>query len=81
MALVMMAMLYMVEHREKLSKDLPLLSCYDIQVLLAKTLPNAQCDEQVILSQMERRHRKRQLAIESARRKQNRQRRKTANFT
>lgn len=81
MALVMMAMLYMVEHREQLSKDFPLLSCYDIQVLLANTLPNAQYDEQIILSQMEQRHRKRQSAIKSASRKQNRQRRKIANAT
>jgi SRSO17 transposase len=77
MALVMMAMLYMAEHREQLSNDFPLLSCYDIQVLLANTLPNAQGNEQIILLQMEHRHRKRQAAAESALRKQNRQRRKT----
>jgi len=78
MALVMMAMLYMVEHREQFSKEFPLLSCYDIQVLLANTLPNAHYDEQTILLQMEHRHRKRRAATESALRKQNRQRRKTA---
>jgi len=71
----------MVEHREQLSKDFPLLSCYDLQVLLANTLPNAQYDEQIILSQMEQRHRKRQSAIKSASRKQNRQRRKIAGVT
>lgn len=81
MALVMMAMLYMVEHRKQLYKDFPLLSYYDIQVLLANTLPNAQYDEQIIILQMEQRHRKRQSAIESASRKQNRQRRKIADVT
>ena len=81
MALVMMAMLYMVEHREQLSKEFPMLSCYDIQVMLANTLPNAQEDEQIILSQMRRRHRKRLAALQSALRKQNRQRRKVADVT
>ncbi|MCF6258580.1 MAG: hypothetical protein L3J98_00215 [Gammaproteobacteria bacterium] len=81
MALVMMAMLYMVEHREQFSKDFPLLSCYDLQVLLANTLPNAHYDEQTILLQMEHRHRKRRAATESALRKQNRQRRKIARAT
>ncbi len=76
MALVMIAMLYMVEQREQMKNDFPLLSCYDIQILLANTLPTLQDDEQVILTQMEQRHRKRQASIESALRKQDRQRRK-----
>ncbi len=72
LALVIMAMLSMVEHRKQFSKELSLLSCYDLQVLLANTLPNAQYDEQTILLQMEHRHQKRQAATESALRKQNR---------
>ncbi|NOZ53057.1 MAG: hypothetical protein GXP08_07930 [Gammaproteobacteria bacterium] len=71
----------MVEHREQFSKAFPLLSCYDIQVLLANTLPNAQYDEQTILLQLEHWHGKRRAATESALRKQNRQRRKTARAT
>ena len=66
MALVMMAMLFMVEERDALKSDFPLLSCYDIQVLLARTLPNRQCDENEIIRQMEYRHKKRLAAIESA---------------
>lgn len=76
MALVMIAMLYMVEQREQMKNNFPLLSCYDIQILLANTLPTLQDDEQAILTQMEQRHRKRQASIESALRKQDRQRRK-----
>lgn len=72
MALVMMAMLFMLEEREALKNDFPLLSCYDIQVLLAKTLPNRQCDEKEIIRQMEYRHKKRLASIKSAESRQKR---------
>ena len=71
----MMAMLFMLEERETLSQQFPLLSCYDIQVLLAKTLPNRQRDEEEVIRQMEYRHKKRLAAIESAERCRKRRRR------
>lgn len=72
MALVMMAMLFMLEERESLKSDFPLLSCYDIQVLLARTLPNRQCDEEEMIRQMEYRHQKRLAAREYAENSQKR---------
>jgi len=72
MALVMMAQLFMLEEREALRENYPLLSCYDIQVILARTLPSQQTDEDEMIRQMDVRHRKRQAAIESAARAQKR---------
>ena len=72
MALVMMAQLFMLEEREGLRESYPLLSCYDIQIILAKTLPSQQGDEDEMIRQMDVRHRKRQAAIESAARAQKR---------
>lgn len=66
MALVMMAQLFMLEEREGLQESYPLLSCYDIQIILARTLPSQQRDEDEMIRQMDVRHRKRQAAIESA---------------
>lgn len=66
MALVMMAQLFMLEERESLREQYPLLSCYDIQVILARTLPSQQTDEDEMIRQMDIRHRKRQAAIEAA---------------
>ena len=37
LSLVMLAMLFMLEQRIEYKEDLPLLSCYDIQVLLARS--------------------------------------------
>ncbi|MEJ2613287.1 MAG: hypothetical protein P8179_25390, partial [Candidatus Thiodiazotropha sp.] len=45
-------------------------SCYDIQILLATTLPSRQNNEQDVLALMEERHRKRQAAIDSSRARQ-----------
>ncbi len=70
MALVMMAYQFMLQERMQNTAEYPLLSCYDIQVLLAKTLPSRQLDEETIFEQMQERHRKRQAAIDSARRRQ-----------
>ena len=69
MALVMMAGLFMLQQRIAQAESYPLLSCYDIQVLLAKTLPSKQTDFGVLLAQMKERHRRRLSAIESATRK------------
>ena len=70
MALVMMAMLFMVEQRLLNKEQYPLLSCYDIQVLLARTLPSQQNSEAELLRQLEERHKKRQAAMEYAMKKQ-----------
>lgn len=70
MALVMMAMLFIVEQRLFHRDQYPLLSCYDIQVLLARTLPSQQNSEVEILKQLDARHKKRLAAIEYAQKKQ-----------
>jgi SRSO17 transposase len=72
MALVMMAHQFMLQERMRNTAAYPLLSCYDIQILLAKTLPARQKDEMDVLELMEERHRKRQAAIDSARERQRR---------
>ena len=70
MALVMMAMLFMLEERI-LQKDAhPLLSCSDIESLLRAFLPRRDIEHDEILQQMTKRHRKRQAAIDSQYRKQ-----------
>ena len=66
MALVMMAMQFMLETRINQAECHPLLSCYDIQILLATTLPDRRDSQQEILRQMQERHRKRQASIDSA---------------
>ena len=69
MALVMMAMLFMLKTRLSHKDDYPLLSCYDIKVMLAYFLPRRDTTFEEIQRQMEVRHRKRQLSIASASRK------------
>ena len=70
MALVMMAMLFMLEER-LLQKDAhPLLSCADIEVLLAHFLPRRDMTDAEVIRQMEARHRARQRAIDSGYRRQ-----------
>jgi len=70
MALVMMAMLFMLEER-LLQKDAhPLLSCADIEVLLAHFLPRRDVTDAEVIRQMEARHRARQRAIDSGYRRQ-----------
>ena len=53
MALVMMAMLFMLQERLKHSDTHPLLSCYDIQILLANTLPDRRVSQEEVLRQMQ----------------------------
>lgn len=69
MALVMMAQQFMLEERLINAETYPLLSCYDIQILLCHTLPARQMDDETIRALMIERHRRRQAAIESARRR------------
>ncbi len=70
MALVMMAMLFMLEERILQKDDHPLLSCSDIESLLRAFLPRRDIERDEILRQMEKRHRKRQAAIDAQNRKQ-----------
>jgi len=71
MALVMMTMLFMTKQRMLYKDEHPLLSCYDVKVLLAYFLPSRKNSASEILRQMELRHAKRRAASEnSARRRE-----------
>lgn len=70
MALVMMAMLFMLEEKLAQKQDYPLLSCADIEFLLAHFLPRRDVTVAEVVRQMEARHRARQAAIDSAYRRQ-----------
>ena len=65
MALVMMAMLFMLSERIHHKEAYPLLSCSDIEELLARFLPRQDVREKHVLFQLEQRHRQRQKAIDS----------------
>ena len=65
MALVMMAMLFMLIERIKHQDTYPLLSCSDIEELLSRFLPRRDVTKQEIIRQLEHRHRKRLAAIRS----------------
>ena len=69
MALVLMAMQFMLEERIHNSNDLPLLSCFDIRQLLIATLPKRNLSIDEVIYHMEKRHKKRHDAIESKTRK------------
>lgn len=70
MALVMMAMLFMLEEKLTQKESYPLLSCSDIEVLLAHFLPKRDVTVEEVVRQMEVRHRARQNAMDSAYRRQ-----------
>ena len=70
LALVMMAMLFLLEERQLHHQTRPLLSGRDIRSLLNHFLPQREMTLEEVLRQMEVRHRKRQAAINSAYRKQ-----------
>jgi len=70
MALVSMAMLFMVEERERHQEEIPLLSCNDIETLLRAFLPRRDIDPNEVVRQMEKRHRRRQASIDNAFNKQ-----------
>ncbi len=61
----MMAMLFMTRHRIIRRDDYPLLSCYDMKVLLAYFLPQRDTTLDEVFRQMEVRHAKRRAASES----------------
>ena len=65
MALVMMAMLFMIFERIHHKDTYPLLSCSDIEELLARFLPRRDVTRQEVILQLEHRHIQRQKAIES----------------
>jgi SRSO17 transposase len=65
MALVMLAALFMLLTRELHEELLPLLSCYDIQILLAKSLPDRRGCPGELMRQMALRHKQRQEAIDN----------------
>lgn len=66
MALVMMAMLFMLKERILQEDDVPLLSCSDITTLLAHFLPKRAIRQDEVIHQMEVRHLKRQASIDNA---------------
>ncbi len=66
MALVMMAMLFILEERLRNKQEYPLLSCSDIEALLARFLPRRDADLDEVVRQLEERHRRRQSSIDSA---------------
>lgn len=70
MALVMMAMLFMLTEKIHHKDTCPMLTCSDIEDLLARFLPRRDVTEEEIISQLENRHRQRQKAIESHTRRQ-----------
>jgi SRSO17 transposase len=70
LALVMMAMLFLLEERQLHQQTRPLLSGRDIRALLNHFLPRRDTTLEEVLRQMEVRHRKRQAATDSAYRKQ-----------
>lgn len=70
MAMVMIAMLFMLGERLRQQAERPLLSCGDIVYLLKNHLPRQAVDEHELLEQVRKRHQQRQAAIDSARRKQ-----------
>jgi SRSO17 transposase len=71
MALVMMALLFLLRERQLQKQALPLLSAADVKILLARVLPRNDQDPEDIIRQIEQRHRQRQAAIDSAYRRQN----------
>jgi len=70
MALVMMAMIFMLKERSENQDAYPLLSCADIEVLLAHFLPRRDVEVDEVVRQMRIRHQKRQASIDQAYSKQ-----------
>jgi hypothetical protein len=69
MALVMMAMLFMLDERMRHLETYPLLSFSDIEDLLSRFLPRRDVSQKEVIRQIEYRHRQRKSAIESNTRK------------
>lgn len=69
MALVMIAMLFLLEERMQNEQEIPLLSCADITTLLARFLPRRDITQKEVIRQLQVRHLHRQSAIDSAHKK------------
>ncbi len=69
-ALVMMSMLFMLTEKIRHKDIYPLLSCSDIEELLARFLPRRDLNKEDVILQMEYRHLQRQNAIDSHARRQ-----------
>ena len=65
-ALVMMAMLFMLQERIEHQPSAPLLSTHDIKQVMAGLLPRRDADPDEVIRQLHTRHRQRQAAIDSA---------------
>lgn len=72
MALVMMAMLFLLQERLTHSEDLPLLSTRDVKILLARVLPRQDTDPETLIRQLQARHRQREASTNSAKRRRRR---------
>jgi len=64
MAMVMLALLFMLETKIKNEDSYHLLSCYDIQDLLSHFLPRRDITKQEVIRQMLIRHKQRAASIE-----------------
>lgn len=69
MAMVSLALLFLLRERTVHNLEIDLLSCNDIVDLLNIYLPRADTTPEAVVRSIERRHRKRRAAIESARRR------------
>ena len=70
MAMVMMAMLFMVEQRTLFKNSHPLLSCFDIVSILKFLLPRRAVTLEEVIRQLGVRHKRRQASIDYAYQKQ-----------
>jgi hypothetical protein len=70
MALVMMALLFLLREKLLQSETLPLLSASDVKILLARFLPRRDLDPEEAIRQIQLRHQQRQSAIDAAYRRQ-----------
>ena len=77
MALVMLALLFLLKERRIHADTLDLLSCQDIVALLDVYLPRSDRTKQAVVQSMNQRHAKRRAAIEWARRKAIKKKRQT----
>lgn len=77
MALVMLALLFLLKERRIHESTLDLLSCQDIVALLDVYLPRSDRTKQAVIGSMNKRHAKRRAAIEWARKKALKKKRQT----
>lgn len=69
MSLVMLAMIFMLQQKVLLAEEVPLLSTEDIVWVLEKYLPNPRATEEEVQKALARRHRRRQIDIDSKKRR------------